>query len=299
LVKVATAVALAKGAAASASTLALWKGGLKLMAWANAKTVLVVGATVLLAAGTTATLVVQSERQNAAVVTLPASEWKFAGYAEPADTLQTLLWAISKGDSQTMFASFTPACQQEFREYVAQAKPGVPVEQFLLEFTARHLKGTSGMRILKSEVIFTNQVLLDISSTGASAEDHQWMKVERLGEEWKIDDVDPKGPNSRTGFEHPNAQYGGIGVAVDLDPESHLPRVTHVLSNSAAAQAGLAPGFLLKKINGTPLAGKTLAESIYLSRGRVGTSVYMEVIDPKLQQTTIVELTRQVLKNWQ
>ena len=53
LVKSVTAVAIAKGAAASGSTLTLIKGALKLMAWSQAKTAIVAGAVVLLAAGTT------------------------------------------------------------------------------------------------------------------------------------------------------------------------------------------------------------------------------------------------------
>jgi uncharacterized protein (TIGR03435 family) len=53
LAKSVTAVAFAKGAAASGSTLTLIKGALKLMAWTKAKTVIVSGVVVLLAAGTT------------------------------------------------------------------------------------------------------------------------------------------------------------------------------------------------------------------------------------------------------
>ena len=47
-----TAVAFAKGAAASVSTLTLIKGALKIMAWTKAKTAIVAGASVLLATGT-------------------------------------------------------------------------------------------------------------------------------------------------------------------------------------------------------------------------------------------------------
>jgi uncharacterized protein (TIGR03435 family) len=53
LAKAVTAVALAKGATAGGSTLTLIKGALKIMAWTKAKTVIVVGMGVLLAAGTT------------------------------------------------------------------------------------------------------------------------------------------------------------------------------------------------------------------------------------------------------
>ena len=47
-----SAVALAKGAAASTSTVSLVKGALKVMAWTKAKTAMVAGAVILLAAGT-------------------------------------------------------------------------------------------------------------------------------------------------------------------------------------------------------------------------------------------------------
>jgi uncharacterized protein (TIGR03435 family) len=53
LAKSVTAVAIAKGAAASGSTLTLIKGALKIMAWSKTKTVIVLGIGVLLAIGTT------------------------------------------------------------------------------------------------------------------------------------------------------------------------------------------------------------------------------------------------------
>jgi len=60
LAKTATAVALAKGATASASTLTLIKGALKIMAWTNAKTAAVIGITTLLVVGTATVVVTKS-----------------------------------------------------------------------------------------------------------------------------------------------------------------------------------------------------------------------------------------------
>ena len=57
LVATITATAAAKGAVASGSTLALANGAMKLMAWAKAKTAIVVGVGVLLAMGTTTVVV--------------------------------------------------------------------------------------------------------------------------------------------------------------------------------------------------------------------------------------------------
>jgi hypothetical protein len=57
-----TAVAIAKGAAASGSTLTLIKGALKLMAWTKAKTAIVTSACVLLAAGTTTVIICEANK---------------------------------------------------------------------------------------------------------------------------------------------------------------------------------------------------------------------------------------------
>jgi len=61
LAKAVTVAALTKGATASGSTLAVIKGALKLMAWSKAKVAILVGAGVLLTAGTMTVLVTQPE----------------------------------------------------------------------------------------------------------------------------------------------------------------------------------------------------------------------------------------------
>jgi uncharacterized protein (TIGR03435 family) len=63
LAKSVTAVAIAKGATASASTLTLIQGALKIMAWTKAKTAIVGGVVVLLAAGTT-TITITKIKEN-------------------------------------------------------------------------------------------------------------------------------------------------------------------------------------------------------------------------------------------
>jgi uncharacterized protein (TIGR03435 family) len=74
LAKSVTGVALAKGATASTSTLTLIKGALKIMAWTKAKTAIVVGAGLLLTAGTT-TVVVEKAISPAVDETL----WEVTG----------------------------------------------------------------------------------------------------------------------------------------------------------------------------------------------------------------------------
>jgi uncharacterized protein (TIGR03435 family) len=69
LAKAVTATAVMKGAAAGGSTLILVKAALKLMAWAKAQTAIIIGTTVLLAAGTTTVVVKDLAKNEAAMVT--------------------------------------------------------------------------------------------------------------------------------------------------------------------------------------------------------------------------------------
>jgi RNA polymerase sigma factor (sigma-70 family) len=70
LAKTVTAVAIVKSAAASGSTLTINKGALKIMAWSKAKTAIVAGAVVLLAAGTTTVTVREIHAHDAKAFSL-------------------------------------------------------------------------------------------------------------------------------------------------------------------------------------------------------------------------------------
>jgi RNA polymerase sigma factor (sigma-70 family) len=90
LAKVISAVAITKGATAGGSTLALAKGALKIMAWSKMKTTIFVSASVLLAVGATAVMMVdtpRSEHQQSVVERAPVLEpiilaWQQGNQAE-------------------------------------------------------------------------------------------------------------------------------------------------------------------------------------------------------------------------
>ena len=81
LAKTVTAVALAKGATASVSTLTLIQGALKVMAWTKAKTAIVTGAVVLLVVGTATVTVtkIAHHRQGAAAADRPSDAASLQG----------------------------------------------------------------------------------------------------------------------------------------------------------------------------------------------------------------------------
>ena len=66
-----------------------------------------------------------------------------------------------------------------------------------------------------------------------------------------------------------------------------------VLPNTPASKAGLAPGLVVRKIDGTATDGKLLKECVDMLRGGVGTKVKLELVDTANSKTNTVELTRE------
>lgn len=120
LVKTATALALAKGPAASASTLNLIKGALKMMAWTKVKTVIVAGVVVLLAAGTTPVIIMEMRNHaRSSPRTTTATEMikgQFfgpgqlidAGNTTPEAAWESRYWARAIGDYDAVIAATEP-----------------------------------------------------------------------------------------------------------------------------------------------------------------------------------------------
>ena len=111
LAKSVTALALAKGAAASSSTVTLSKGALKIVAWTKAKTAVVVGVAALLTVGTT-TVIIHEYRNHPFSSTRELSsevEAQYASYtgSTPDQGAKTFLEAVGRED-WTEVARFLP-----------------------------------------------------------------------------------------------------------------------------------------------------------------------------------------------
>ena len=84
----------------------------------------------------------------------------------------------------------------------------------------------------------------------------------------------------------------GIGAALVVDETTHTLRIVKVLMNSPAAEAGLSAGLLIQKIDEISTENKEIAHCMKLLRGPAGTKVRLDVLDPQLNKTKSVELTR-------
>jgi C-terminal processing protease CtpA/Prc len=88
----------------------------------------------------------------------------------------------------------------------------------------------------------------------------------------------------------------GIGAALAWNKENRCPEIRNVIPLSPAAIGGLAPGWLISKIDDTPTTSLNLKECVSRLRGSVGSKVQLEVIHLEDSATNTVELIRQKLR---
>jgi RNA polymerase sigma factor (sigma-70 family) len=180
--------ASAKGTAVSSSTLTLIKGALKIMAWTKAKTAIVVGASVLLAVGTT-TVVIQHQRHLATRNDVPRAAWVFLGYGDPKSAMLTFLYAIRQADGEQILAACSPGLQQTFQKHFEKQMQasGKSLGEFLSQDTPPRFKSTMGVRILEQKPASEDRITLRVLALGEQKE-HQ-ITVRKIGDEWKVDEV--------------------------------------------------------------------------------------------------------------
>ena len=88
------------------------------------------------------------------------------------------------------------------------------------------------------------------------------------------------------------AQEQVTGVGVALGVETNVVKIMKVLPNTPASNAGLTPGLILQRIDGTATDGSHLKNWVEKLRGEVGTKVRLELVDPAKGKTNTVELLR-------
>ncbi len=170
-------VAAVKGTAVTNSTLTLIKTTLKFMAWTKLKTAVVAGVVALAAIGA-ATVTIQHAKAKAE----PAG-FSFAGYATPEASVQSMLWAGSRGDFKGFLAGCTPDQIRRFEGKMAGKSD---------EETSREAKAWANAlkdyKITEKEVISPNEVHLHIHATPSTEGLHSGKVIvimQKIGNEWK------------------------------------------------------------------------------------------------------------------
>ena len=116
---------------------------------------------------------------------MPKESWVFAGYSSPEASLQSVLWAMSKGDVKTFLASATPETQKLIaQQYVGKA------ESELASSLADEIRGMTELPLdhkkVSSDGAVTFTITVSDSENGiAKFHDESVMTFENVGGEWK------------------------------------------------------------------------------------------------------------------
>ncbi len=88
--------------------------------------------------------------------------------------------------------------------------------------------------------------------------------------------------------------FDGVGIQVDL--RDGKLTVVSPIDGSPADQAGIRPGDIVTHVDGAPIAGKTLNDTVTLIRGPRGTDVTLTIARPNVPDPLIFTLTRAEIK---
>jgi hypothetical protein len=91
--------------------------------------------------------------------------------------------------------------------------------------------------------------------------------------------------------DNPPQEIAGIGAALNMKGGELV--IMSVLPGSPAERAGLPPGWLVDKVDGTSTRDRPLVECVQLIRGPVGTKIKLDLIDPQTNERKTYEVIRE------
>lgn len=88
-------------------------------------------------------------------------------------------------------------------------------------------------------------------------------------------------------------QFGGLGIEVTM--ENGLVKVVSPIDDTPAFRAGIQAGDYIVKIDGEAVMGLTLSDAVKQMRGKVGTTIDLEIHRENMEAPISVTLTRDVI----
>ena len=88
-------------------------------------------------------------------------------------------------------------------------------------------------------------------------------------------------------------EFGGIGIEVGV--EDGFVKVISPIDDTPAAHAGIKPGDLIIRLNGTPLKGLPLNDAVNMMRGKPGTSLTLTIVRQGVEKPLKIKLKRAII----
>ena len=94
--------------------------------------------------------------------------------------------------------------------------------------------------------------------------------------------------------ESTTGEFGGLGIEVGM--EDGFIKVVSPIDDTPASKAGIQPGDLIIKIDGTTVKGSTLMQSVEKMRGKAGTPIKLSIVREGQSKPIELTLNRAVIK---
>lgn len=91
-----------------------------------------------------------------------------------------------------------------------------------------------------------------------------------------------------------SGEFGGIGI--EVGQEDGFIKVVSPIDDTPASRAGIQPGDMVTKIDGTSVKGLTLAQSVERMRGKIGTKVTLTVVREGIEKPMEIVLLREKIR---
>lgn len=132
----------------------------------------------------------QPRPETAKEDTIPKELWAFSGYATPETALQSVAWAMSKGDVKTFLASLSPETQTSY----AQQFEG-KTESEIAILLSEEISQLPALRLDRKQVSTDGKVTFVLYSEETDdgttkTKDEAVMSFKHIGDEWKLTERD-------------------------------------------------------------------------------------------------------------
>ncbi len=91
--------------------------------------------------------------------------------------------------------------------------------------------------------------------------------------------------------------FTGIGIQVEVDPQSKRLKVLAPLIGTPAYESGILAGDLILEVDGESTEGITLDKAVELLQGRPGTSVELVVLHKGTKEAETIQVTREIIES--
>ncbi|MCX6926992.1 MAG: hypothetical protein NT154_27865, partial [Verrucomicrobia bacterium] len=136
---------------------------------------------------------------------IPRESWAFAGYSSPEAALESVVWAMSKGDLKTLLASATAEAQRLLAQQYAAKSAGEIAASLTEEASGLPELALDSKVVLADGTVSFTIAVFDAEKGDTRIHDEAVMHFENVGGEWKYSlrsGVRGAGTNSDQGGGH-------------------------------------------------------------------------------------------------